>query len=247
MQDQSSNFMADNTYSADELGTYCSLSAMAVVALVVGLLSPLVFVSPLLLVVPLAAIGAGILALRRIASSGGGLTGAGLARAGIALAIVCGGASLTREWVRDQIFCRQADAVAERWLSALSTDSPSKAIELLTPEAVASKLKPTGISAVIAQTFDNELVAAVLRQDSLAQALTQLSVDGEIRFSRLSAIVVPGAVGPRVVMSLAAASLTATEDQAAPTPFSMILIRLNDASGKARWRVDSWQLDEAAL
>lgn len=243
MHDLSSEFITDSAYSADELGAYRSFSAMAVVALVVGLLSPLVFVSPLLLVIPLAAVGAGILALRQVRLSGGGLTGAGLARAGIVLAIVCGGASLTSGWVCDQIFCRQAGAVAERWLSALSTDNPSEAVGLLTPEAVASKLKPTGISAAIARTFDNELVAAVLRQDPLAQALTQLSADGEAHFSRLSAAVVPGPVGPRVVMSLAASCVTATGNKAAPTSISMILIRLTDASGEARWRVDSWQLD----
>jgi hypothetical protein len=66
---------------------YRSLSGLAVTSLIFGLLSVLVFVDWLLAILPATAIVLAVLALRKIRALGGDWVGAGLARAGAALAI----------------------------------------------------------------------------------------------------------------------------------------------------------------
>jgi len=71
-------------------GRYRAVHWAAVTSLVLGGLSALVWLSWLFLVLPLAAVLSGWLALRRIARGREEFTGSGLARAGIALAVVLG-------------------------------------------------------------------------------------------------------------------------------------------------------------
>ncbi len=78
-----------------ELGEYRAISRLAVGSLVVGLLSALALLGPILWMVPLFALVLGLLALVVIQRSRGGLVGVPMALAGLCLAICFGSAALT--------------------------------------------------------------------------------------------------------------------------------------------------------
>jgi hypothetical protein len=78
----------DEFEDEDQFEDYRSLSGLAVAALVVGLLSPVAFAAPPLLVVPILGVVLGLLAVRRIRRESEYYTGTALAVAGVLLALV---------------------------------------------------------------------------------------------------------------------------------------------------------------
>lgn len=104
---------SNDVYNADELGPYQAISLMSVLALLLGLISSsATFLSPMLLVVPLLAVAVALLALAKINAPNSGLSGARLARAGLALAILFGVASCARLAVSNLLENRQAEDIA---------------------------------------------------------------------------------------------------------------------------------------
>lgn len=236
MPTPASDHAADDLYSADELGPYRSLSSLAVATLGLGLLSPLVFVSPLLVVVPLAAIAAGLLAGSRVAASGGNLSGAALARWGLALAIVCAVASVARDRIRDRLYQRQATDVARHWLQEVSAGNLESALRRMTPEAT-RKLRPTNVTPDIAQTFDEQLIAAMLNQDPLVEALAELRQRGDIRLNPAEFTMAPRTGAPQIAITFAA-----TANAAPPLQLVVVVVRSAYPKLGPSWRVDSWQI-----
>ncbi len=101
-----------DVYSADELGQYQAISLTAVLALFLGLLSPLAFLSPVLLITPLIALAVASKALSEIGAPNSGLSGARFARAGLVLAILFGVASCSRLVVSNLLESRSLEAPA---------------------------------------------------------------------------------------------------------------------------------------
>ena len=93
---------------------YVAINIPSIIALVLGLASVVVVLSPVLLVVPVAAIATAFAALSQIRASNGTQTGRGFAILGIVLALVIGGIVLAREVM--ERFQRKADrqAIAAR-------------------------------------------------------------------------------------------------------------------------------------
>src|SRR4029434_2227683 len=107
----------DHTHQGDEtLAQYASVTRVAVLGVVLGLVAALALVSPILLVVPLAAIATAIVALRRIAISEGRLLGAWPATLGLCLAALFLGLGLSRQVTRETDLAGQAQEFAEAWL-----------------------------------------------------------------------------------------------------------------------------------
>jgi len=100
----------------ETLARYSAISRAALLALFLGLASALVLVSPLLVIVPLAAAAIAIVALRQIATSGGQYTGRWSATAGLCLAMLFAGWGLSRQWTREAVLQEQARHFAEDWL-----------------------------------------------------------------------------------------------------------------------------------
>jgi hypothetical protein len=120
---------------------YSQLAPLAVIALLLGVASLLALIGPLFFLVPAAAIGVALLALGKIRHSDGALSGAGLARVGMALATICLVAALVRGEVRDRMLKEQAGATAQRWLELMTAGNTVDARALLTGDA-ASQLVP---------------------------------------------------------------------------------------------------------
>jgi hypothetical protein len=98
---------------------YHSVSALAVVALVIGLLSPLAFVHPLLWALPLAGCALAAAAMVRIDRSAGALIGRKAAIAGLVLSLFCGLGALTQAATRYLWLAHRAQRMAERFMEDL--------------------------------------------------------------------------------------------------------------------------------
>jgi hypothetical protein len=155
-----------------EVPEYRSLSSLAVLALVLGLASATVMIGPFFLVVAGAAVGTALLALARIRSSEGSLTGSLPALAGLALAVAFSVAATVRLEVRNAYYRQQIDAVAQRFVDLLADQQYEPAIAQLTARA-AGRLRPQTGRGQPAPPDDQVLAYAIseLRDNPLAQAL----------------------------------------------------------------------------
>lgn len=106
--------------TADQAPTYRSLPPLAIGGLVLGIASVVVFVAPLLKVVPVAAFIVSVLAFRRIRSNPEMYTGAGIALAGMVLAVTCFSASLSFDLVTQRLLKQQVTATTQAFVEALS-------------------------------------------------------------------------------------------------------------------------------
>src|SRR5436305_15202732 len=71
----------------EQITEYRTLSVLAIISLIIGLISPVAIAAPFLLVVPFVGIAVSLLALRRIAVSGGVLAGRWAATLGLVLSL----------------------------------------------------------------------------------------------------------------------------------------------------------------
>lgn len=113
-----------------EIESYRPLSGRAVIASLLGLLSPLALFAPFLWVLPLAGLLASLGALRAIASTVPPMLGRKGALAGLALSLVFGVAGPV-DWAcyRWQIR-REAQQFAMQWFDFLRANEPHKAFQL---------------------------------------------------------------------------------------------------------------------
>lgn len=121
-----------NRRSFDEADVeYRRVCLPAVLAFLLGLASIGIFLGPLLLVLPLAGLGVGLLALAKIDSSAGHLSGQSLARWGIALALFFGVAETVRPVVYGHLIVKQGTAFATQWLEMLAAGDSEQAVTLI--------------------------------------------------------------------------------------------------------------------
>jgi hypothetical protein len=232
-----SHLLTDELQNADELGQYRSLSTLAVAALVLGLCSPLAFVGPLLLAIPLISVAVAWLALARIRASANCLTGRPLAIAGIVLAVVFAVASLTHVYVRDKLSTRLAGDAAQRWLSLVSADRIDEALEVMTPEALMKLQPPPPSRDVPRSPFEREKAVELLREDPLAHALEAAQEGKSVRFElgdKTSSWAEPD---PQI-----GCKFQARGAQADMVEGSVVLSRRLSPQGGVAWLVDSWSL-----
>lgn len=112
---------------------YRALSAWAMVALILGLLSGVVLASPLLGFVPLIAMVVGGLALRQIWLDSDHLSGRWMAVVPFILAPLFMGWGFSREFSRRERFFAHAHQFADEWLSILNRNEPYFAHQLRMP------------------------------------------------------------------------------------------------------------------
>jgi hypothetical protein len=113
-----------------EEGSYRSVSLMAVLALVLGLLSPLAFAHALLWTVPIVGAALAVAAIARIDRSSGELVGRKAAVAGLALALIAGMGAVTYTIARPLWLARRADQLAQRFLDLLAAGEAREAHQL---------------------------------------------------------------------------------------------------------------------
>ncbi len=111
----------------DDLESYRTLTPWAIVSLIFGLLSGLASLTPILWILPLAAVISGALALRSIRVHAPRLLGRNLALGGLALGLIFGVSGPARILSRNYWLESRAIQAADEWLAFISHGEPEKA------------------------------------------------------------------------------------------------------------------------
>jgi hypothetical protein len=223
-----------DSYEADELGRYTSLSALAVVTLLVGLLSPVAILVPSFVVVPIAGILLGLFALLRINASSGALSGTKLIYCALALCVFSAVAGPVRIKVRDAAYINQADQVARQWLAAAIGDHPKDAVEMLSGSALMGITGPPPDEGPPPK-LEPEILAAKLGQDHLVSGLRSDAENGNLEYVVQTAVCDASGATPRVAISYE----TSGNDHS--HKLNMVLVR---SVTMPKWFIDSWKLDD---
>jgi hypothetical protein len=233
MLQRSSGGLMDS-YEANELGRYTSLSALAVVTLFVGLLSLVAILVPSFVVVSIAGILLGLFALLRINTSSGALSGTKLIYCALALCVFSAVAGPVRIRVRDAAYMNQADQAARQWLAAAIGDNPKDALEMLSGNALMGITGPPPDEGPPPK-LEPEILAAKLSQDHLVSGLKGDAENGNLEHVLTTAVCDASGATPRVAISYE----TAGSDHS--HKLNMVLVR---SVTMPKWFIDSWKLDD---
>jgi hypothetical protein len=111
----------------ENVANYRSLSVLALISLMLGLLSTLSLVFPLFLGVVLLGLIFSLLALRQISLSEGRLAGRWAAVLGLILCVTCGVATMSRSAAIRHLRTSQAEEFGRNWLSVLAANKTTQA------------------------------------------------------------------------------------------------------------------------
>ena len=216
---------------------YSQLAPLAVIALVLGLASLLALIDPLFFLVPAAAIGVALIALGKIRQSDGALSGAGLARVGLALATICLVASLVSREVRDRLLQEQAGATAERWLRLMTAGDAADARALMTGDAIGGLVPRPEPGAEPRPTEELERIAVErLGQDPLVRDFADVD-EAQIAVETLSQPVFDG--GRTIVGATLFLADPASGDHR-HVQLQLARNKYYEAEGEP-WRVNQWE------
>lgn len=151
-----------------DLEQYRSVSVTAIVALVLGVLSPLGLLHPVLWAVPMAGIVVSLTALAQLRSEENQLAGRKAAQLGLALCLLFGAASPARYFSRSYFVRRDARRLADEWLGYLRSGDRYKAHQLLYDSGLRAPL-------------DEALPAYYQRNPEQQQSLAGFAAEDSIR------------------------------------------------------------------
>ncbi len=123
----------DTLFSAEEgenVVDYAALSPLAIASIILGALSFLAIVHPLLLVIPVIAAGISVAAMYRIARAGGDSSGRGLALAALSLAVLFGAWSVSLWISYNAAIFGQARKHCDAWLDLVQRGDLQEVYEL---------------------------------------------------------------------------------------------------------------------
>jgi hypothetical protein len=221
---------------------YRSLSPVAALAFLLGLLSVGSLATSALLVVPVAAVGVGCLALSRIRTSDGALTGARLAQWGIALAVCLAVTTLVRDPVRNALMRRQTGAVADKWLSLVAEGRLSDSLKLLDTSAIQGLSHIDPHDGTKAPSPDEVRAKAIehLGEDELAKRLA--SIKPPLRMSEgESDAAQPLFDGARTLIGGQRIVESSAEGPALRVNFSFVRLPFYESEGRP-WRIERWKV-----
>jgi hypothetical protein len=234
---------ADGDASATE---FQSLSGAAALALALGLASPAALATPLLVIVPVAAILAALLAFAKIRTSAGGLTGASLARWGLALGVACLAATIVRAPVRDALMHRQASQAGREWLDLVAAGRRRDALLIMSGTAL-SALAPPPASPEAPPPKPEDVEAIMLeklRANKTAQRLAELKPPLAIAATPAVGDW-PAFDGKRTLM-MEDYTISSASGETCRVQVRLARTVEQEATGTP-WRVDSWQLQDAEV
>jgi hypothetical protein len=113
-----------------EVANYRTLSGLAIVSLVFGLAAPVAYAFPVLLAIPLFGVAVSLIALRRIDTSDGALTGRGAAMIGLVLCVASVSATLGYAQMSRFLHVRQAEAFGRQWITLVCSGRLEQAFKL---------------------------------------------------------------------------------------------------------------------
>jgi hypothetical protein len=117
---------------------YRTLSVLAIISLIMGLAAPVAIAAPFLLAIPFLGVFVSLVALRRIAVSGGVLAGGWAATVGLVLCIASAVLPISHDVFQRVIRVQQAEAFGRNWVGLVTSGNLKQAFGL-TIEAVRSQ------------------------------------------------------------------------------------------------------------
>jgi hypothetical protein len=169
-----------------EVSEYRTMSALAIVAFVFGLASPLCFWAPLLMAIPLFGAAFAIVALRRIAASEGALAGRGLALVALALCLVSATASISHDRVTRHLRSNQAEKVARRWIGLLLAGKAQEAFQLTVDGTRPPSPPAPGMPPPTETPLETFTKHPLVKSINAAGAAAEVRFDGMSAYSPLS-------------------------------------------------------------
>jgi len=145
----------------EPVAQYRSISPTAIGAVALGLASALILTTPLLALIPVAAIVVAIVALRGIAASEGQLAGRSVAITGLCLATLFLGIGLTRHLARQRLLEKRAREMSDVFFDLLEKGNlqaahqfrQSPTLRITSPDAIAEHYASNQEAAKDLQTF----------------------------------------------------------------------------------------------
>ncbi|BBO35358.1 hypothetical protein [Lacipirellula parvula] len=219
---------------------YSQLAPLAVIAFLLGVASLLAFIGPLFYLVPIAAVGVALIALGKISRSDGVLSGARLARLGIAVATVCLVASLVRGGVRDRMLKDQAGATSLRWLQMMTAGDVDSARELLTNDAAGSLVhrEPGG------QQPPVEELERMIRERLQADSLVKDFAGVKNPLIKVTAAGEPVSDAGRTIVRVEAVMGDPATGSHRHVHLQLVRNSFYETQGEP-WRIDPWAVDAA--
>jgi hypothetical protein len=219
---------------------YSQVSPAAVIALLLGLASPLAFIGPLFFLFPAAAVGVGLVALGKIRSSDGALTGQSLARFAMALGVACLAAALVRGSVRDALMQRQAVDFTARWIGLLADGQIKEASELLSGEGASNLVPPPGQGEEPLPPEESEkLLLNGLASQTLARALS-----GQTNPGVFEGVSEPVYDGPKTIVVVKYGVDDAADGSHRHVELQAVRAAFYETTGEP-WRIDRWNTGDA--
>ena len=169
-----------------EIEQYSSISGVAVLALLVGLLSFTALTHPVLWCLPPLAVVLALAALYRIRHSDGALSGRGIAVLALGLACCAASLAVSRSVIARELQRRQATAFADRWFDAISGEQVR-----LAHQWTISKLMRAGRSQSLQEAYEGEENREALQKfmsDGPSRALIELAPDATFEYVRTRSI-----------------------------------------------------------
>jgi len=167
------------------LAQYRSVAPLAVASVILGIISALILTTPLLAPLPVAALVAGIAALRSIHRSGEQLAGRSVAVAGLCLATFFLGLGLARHLARQSSLEQRGREMADVFFRLLEENHPQQAhqfrvtpaLRITAPEAIAEHYEKNGEAAKELQGF----VSSTVVKDVISRGK-----EADVRFESVS-------------------------------------------------------------
>ncbi|QEG36497.1 hypothetical protein [Bythopirellula goksoeyrii] len=228
-----------DAYDADELISYRSLSSLAILALVLGLLSPLALMVPLFLVLPMMGIAVALLACVSIRSHAETLSGMNIAKLALFLSVFCLVAAPVKTLVRSQLFQRQADQAARQWLDTIVEGNISGALEQLSPRAIGGLAKPDAApgnpSAPKSSKPAVQDFVETLSEDHFVEDLRAQAKVGAIEFKPVSMSVDSGRAQPTVSIDYS------LDNKSGSSSVLVHCVRVNNPTLGESWKIEAWK------
>jgi hypothetical protein len=232
-------FHADD---AQQVAEYRTLSALAIVSLIVGLAAPLCFAWPLLLAIPLIGVAVSVVAIRRIDSSDGALVGRWAATAGLALCVASGTAVVSRDLVTRSLRTGQAEHVGRQWIQLLVAGDIEKAFRL----TVAANQRPEPMPGP-PEPKPEKTPYEQFRDDPIIAKLAAAGADAQVQLAETSAYE-PQPYGQFVIRQqfVVAGGGAADGEQSEPIQIVLTLQRSRlFQESQPRWLVANYELPSA--
>ena len=226
-------------YDADELVSYRSLSSLAILALVLGLFSPLSLIAPPLFVIPLAGMAVALLAIRNILAQPGILTGMTLAKIALFLCTFCLVVAPVKSAVSASIYKKQADQAAQRWFETIVEGDLSEALGQLTPSAIGGLSRPDPASGNPADRQPSqpaiEDVVEALGKDHFVEDLRAQAESGPLDFTAVSMSVDTNRSQPAVSIDYS------IDNKGGSSSVMIQCLRVNTPPSGKSWKIEAWK------